>query len=108
MNLLCSVGFTIPLVTNETGDKLGKSAGNAVWISPSKTSPFELYQFFMRCKDADVEKLLRLFTFLPMEEITHIMSKQNVRTKLYLIYQYFYISLVFSLTGKTRISSCSS
>jgi len=72
-------GFTIPLVTNEAGDKFGKSAGNAVWLSSFKTSPFELYQFFMRCKDADVEKLLRLFTFLPVEEISHLMSKQNAK-----------------------------
>ena len=77
-----SAGFTIPLVTNEAGDKFGKSAGNAVWLSSFKTSPFELYQFFMRCKDADVEKLLRLFTFLPVEEISHLMSKQNVRHSL--------------------------
>ncbi|KZR95578.1 putative Tyrosine--tRNA ligase, partial [Daphnia magna] len=43
-------GLTIPLVTNEEGSKLGKTADNAVWITPSKTSPFELYQFFMRVK----------------------------------------------------------
>ena len=76
---LCSLlGFTLPLVTNETGDKLGKTAGNAIWITPSKTSPFELYQFFVRTKDADVEKLLNLFTFLPLGEINQLMTKQNV------------------------------
>ena len=68
----------MPLVTSETGDKLGKSAGNAVWISANKTSPFELYQFFLRTKDADVERLLKIFTFLPLEQISNIMEKQKV------------------------------
>lgn len=72
------LGFTVPLVTNEEGAKLGKSAGNAVWISSAKTSPFELYQFFLRTKDSEVEKLLRLFTFFSLDEISQIMSKQMV------------------------------
>jgi tyrosyl-tRNA synthetase len=71
-------GLTIPLVTNEAGSKLGKTAGNAVWITPSKTSPYELYQFFMRVKDSEVEQLLKLFTFCSTDEISTIMEKQTV------------------------------
>lgn len=79
LRLFCSPkGLTLPLVTSESGDKLGKTAGNAVWITSSKTSPFELYQFFVRSKDSDVEQLLKLFTFLPLEEIEQIMTKQKV------------------------------
>lgn len=48
-------GLTIPLVTSSIGDKLGKTAGNAVWLNREKTSPFELYQFFLRQPDASVE-----------------------------------------------------
>ncbi|MEQ2259109.1 Tyrosine--tRNA ligase, mitochondrial, partial [Xenotaenia resolanae] len=48
-------GLTIPLVTSSAGDKLGKTAGNAVWLNRDKTSPFELYQFFLRQPDASVE-----------------------------------------------------
>lgn len=48
-------GLTIPLVTSTVGDKLGKTAGNAVWLNRDKTSPFELYQFFLRQPDASVE-----------------------------------------------------
>jgi len=70
--------LTIPLVTNESGSKLGKTAGNAIWISGTKTSPYELYQFFVRTKDADVANLLKLFTFLNQEEISHIVNKQLV------------------------------
>lgn len=56
-------GLTLPLITTESGNKYGKSAGNPIWLDPEMTSPFELYQFFVRTKDADVEKLLKLFTF---------------------------------------------
>ncbi|NXN41075.1 SYYM protein, partial [Rhinoptilus africanus] len=67
-------GITVPLITSTTGDKLGKTAGNAVWLNRDKTSPFELYQFFVRQQDNVVEKYLKLFTFLPLEEIDHIMA----------------------------------
>ncbi|XP_025896134.1 tyrosine--tRNA ligase, mitochondrial, partial [Nothoprocta perdicaria] len=67
-------GITVPLITSTTGDKLGKTAGNAVWLNRDKTSPFELYQFFVRQQDSIVEKYLKLFTFLPLEEIRHIME----------------------------------
>ncbi|TNN00375.1 hypothetical protein fugu_011621 [Takifugu bimaculatus] len=49
-------GLTIPLVTSSVGDKLGKTAGNAVWLNRDKTSPFELYQFFLRLPDSSVER----------------------------------------------------
>jgi tyrosyl-tRNA synthetase len=49
-------GITVPLITSTTGAKLGKSAGNAVWLNREKTSPFELYQFFVRQQDDSVER----------------------------------------------------
>ncbi|XP_039376578.1 tyrosine--tRNA ligase, mitochondrial [Mauremys reevesii] len=67
-------GITVPLITSTTGDKLGKSAGNAVWLNRDKTSPFELYQFFVRQPDSTVERYLKLFTFLPLLEIEHMME----------------------------------
>ncbi|XP_026550868.1 tyrosine--tRNA ligase, mitochondrial [Notechis scutatus] len=67
-------GITVPLITTTTGDKLGKSAGNAVWLNRNRTSPFELYQFFVRQPDATVERYLKLFTFLSGLEIDHIMK----------------------------------
>ena len=71
-------GLTMPLVTSASGDKFGKTAGNAIWITPSKTSPFELYQFFLRSKDSEIEQLLRYFTFYSPDEISKIMEKQKV------------------------------
>lgn len=49
-------GLMTPLVTTPSGQKIGKSAGNAVWLDSDKTSPFELYQYFLRQRDADVER----------------------------------------------------
>ncbi|XP_068950944.1 tyrosine--tRNA ligase, mitochondrial [Petaurus breviceps papuanus] len=67
-------GITVPLITSTTGAKLGKSAGNAVWLNRDKTSPFEFYQFFVRQPDDCIERYLKLFTFLPLPEIEHIMQ----------------------------------
>ncbi|XP_004700258.2 tyrosine--tRNA ligase, mitochondrial [Echinops telfairi] len=68
-------GITVPLIISTTGAKLGKSAGNAVWLNREKTSSFELYQFFVRQQDDSVERYLKLFTFLPLAEINHIMQQ---------------------------------
>ncbi|KEF53815.1 uncharacterized protein A1O9_10216 [Exophiala aquamarina CBS 119918] len=70
-------GFTVPLLTTVSGEKFGKSAGNAVWLDESMTSPFELYQFLLRSADADVEKFLRLLTFVPLEEIKGLMEQHE-------------------------------
>ncbi|MED6260406.1 Tyrosine--tRNA ligase, mitochondrial [Ataeniobius toweri] len=70
-------GLTIPLVTSSAGDKLGKTSGNAVWLNRDKTSPFELYQFFLRQPDASVEGYLKLFTFLPLAEVERLMEQQR-------------------------------
>ncbi|KAH0540644.1 tyrosine--tRNA ligase, mitochondrial [Cotesia glomerata] len=70
-------GLTMPLITSEGGKKFGKSLGNAVWLSKEKSSPFTFYQFFIRTTDADVEKYLKLFTFLPISEINSIMDSHR-------------------------------
>ncbi|XP_030628027.1 tyrosine--tRNA ligase, mitochondrial [Chanos chanos] len=70
-------GLTIPLVTTSMGDKLGKTAGNAVWLNRDKTSPFELYQYFLRQPDNNVEQYLKLFTFLPLAEVDKVMEQQR-------------------------------
>jgi tyrosyl-tRNA synthetase len=70
-------GFTVPLLTDSSGAKFGKSAGNAMWLDEFKTSPFDLYGYFMRRPDAELEKLLKLFTFMPMTKIQEIMAEHN-------------------------------
>jgi len=65
-------GLTIPLLTSALGEKFGKSAGNALWLDPDRTSPFIIYQYFLRCPDLDVVRLLKILTFLPQEEIEQL------------------------------------
>lgn len=71
------MGFTVPLMTTASGEKFGKSAGNAIWLDPDMTSSFDLYGYFMRLPDNDVERFLKLFTFLPLEEISKIMEQHQ-------------------------------
>ena len=61
--------MTITLLTDSQGHKMGKTAGNAVWLDPNKTSPFEFYQYWRNVGDQDVLKCLRMLTFLPLEQI---------------------------------------
>ena len=61
--------MTITLLTDSQGKKMGKTAGNAVWLDPNKTSPFEFSQYWRNVGDADVLKCIRMLTFLPLEQI---------------------------------------
>ncbi|MEH7331514.1 tyrosine--tRNA ligase [Neobacillus drentensis] len=65
-------GLTIPLVTKADGTKFGKTESGAVWLDPEKTTPYEFYQFWINTADADVVKYLKIFTFLPHEEIEQL------------------------------------
>lgn len=94
-------GITLPLLTTSTGEKFGKSAGNALWLDPERTSPFELYQvstrdaslevtlsscplpqFLLNSADADVKKYLQMLTFVPLEEIEATMAQHQVHMAL--------------------------
>ena len=61
--------MTITLLTDSQGKKMGKTAGNAVWLDPNKTSPFDFYQYWRNVGDQDVMKCIRMLTFLPLEQI---------------------------------------
>ena len=61
--------MTITLLTDSQGKKMGKTAGNAVWLDANKTSPFDFYQYWRNVADADVLKCIRMLTFLPIEQI---------------------------------------
>jgi tyrosyl-tRNA synthetase len=61
--------MTITLLTDSQGKKMGKTAGNAVWLDPNKTSPYDFYQYWRNVADADVMKCIRMLTFLPLEQI---------------------------------------
>ena len=82
--------MTITLLTDSQGKKMGKTAGNAVWLDPNKTSPFEFYQYWRNVGDADVLKCIRMLTFLPLEQIDemdHWEGEQLNRAKEVLAYE---------------------
>ncbi|KAK4545560.1 hypothetical protein LTR36_002910 [Oleoguttula mirabilis] len=69
------MGLTVPLLTTASGEKFGKSAGNAVWLDRNMTSAFDLYGFLLRSSDEDVERYLKLFTFIPTTAIASVMAE---------------------------------
>ena len=70
--------LTVPLVTDAAGKKFGKSEGNAVWLDAKKTSPFQFYQFWLRLPDEGVERYLKMYTFMSLEQIVELMARHEV------------------------------
>ncbi|MBQ2712691.1 MAG: tyrosine--tRNA ligase, partial [Clostridia bacterium] len=71
--------MTFALLTNSEGKKMGKTAKGALWLDASRTSPFEFYQYFRNVDDADVEKCMKLLTFMELEEIAELVSHKDER-----------------------------
>jgi tyrosyl-tRNA synthetase len=71
------LGFTVPLLTTSSGQKFGKSAGNAIWLDNTQTSTFDLYGYFLRTSDEDVGKYLKMFTFMPLQEIEALLEEHK-------------------------------
>ena len=71
--------MTITLLTDSQGKKMGKTAGNAVWLDANKTSPYDFYQYWRNVDDADVMKCIRMLTFLPLEQIHEMESWEGNR-----------------------------
>ena len=72
-----SFGLTFKLLTTKEGKKMGKTEKGALWLDPTKTSPYEFYQYWRNIADADVKTVLSLITFLPMEEVNRLSSLQD-------------------------------
>ena len=69
--------FSVPLIVDSTGKKLGKSEGNALWLDQNKTSSYQMYQYLLNFEDVMMEEYLKKYTFLSKEEIEKIMKEQN-------------------------------
>ena len=69
-----AAAMTITLLTDSQGKKMGKTAGNAVWLDPNKTSPFDFSQYWRNVDDSDVLKCIKMLTFLPLDEIEKMES----------------------------------
>jgi tyrosyl-tRNA synthetase len=80
-------GLTCPLIQTASGDKMGKTAGGAVWLDRERTSPFEFWQFWRNTDDRDVERFLKLFTMLRLDIIEQIMSRDINAAKIMLANQ---------------------
>lgn len=69
--------FSVPLIVDSTGKKLGKSYGNALWLDENKTSSYEMYQYILNFEDVMIEEYLKKYTFLSKEKIEDIMKQHN-------------------------------
>ncbi|HEY3117628.1 MAG TPA: tyrosine--tRNA ligase [Chloroflexota bacterium] len=70
-----------PLLTTSTGEKMGKTAGNAVWLDPLRTSPYDFYQYWINIPDLDVERFLGFFTFLPMDDVRRLGGLEGAESR---------------------------
>jgi tyrosyl-tRNA synthetase len=73
--------LTFPLLVTATGAKMGKTAAGAIWLSAERTSVFDFYQYFVNVDDRDVPRLLRLFTFLPLSEVTRLSALEGAELR---------------------------
>jgi tyrosyl-tRNA synthetase len=83
-------GMTFPLITTASGIKMGKTHKGAVWLDAERFSPYEYYQFWVNCDDADVVRFLKLFTFLPLDQIAEVEKLEGAqlnRAKAILAYE---------------------
>ena len=77
--------FTCPLLTKADGGKFGKTEQGNIWLNPGKTSPYDFYQFWINASDADAEKWIRIFTFIPKAEIDMLVSEHASNPSQYLL-----------------------
>jgi tyrosyl-tRNA synthetase len=75
-------GLVAPLITTSTGGKMGKTEMGAVWLDAARTSPFDYFQYWINSSDADVERFLRLFSFLPLDEIARLGQLQGEESRI--------------------------
>jgi tyrosyl-tRNA synthetase len=73
--------ITYPLLTTASGAKMGKTAEGAVWLDAAKLEPYDFYQYWVNCDDRDVEKLLKIFTFLPLDEVDRLAALEGAEIR---------------------------
>jgi tyrosyl-tRNA synthetase len=73
--------MTFPLLATASGQKMGKTAAGAIWLDAELTSPYEFYQFWINVDDRDVQRFLKYYTFLPLEEITRLSAVQGAELR---------------------------
>lgn len=94
--------FTMPLILDASGNKFGKSEGNALWLDIDKTSSYELYQYLINADDSMIEDYLKVYTFLTPEEIMEVVSKHNEAPHLRYGQKVFAREFITDLHGKAE------
>ena len=98
--------FTMPLILDANGEKFGKSAGNALWLSKEKTNSYELYQYLINSTDSKVEEYLKVFTFLTPDEIMDIMKKHQEKPEDRLAQKTLACEFLKDLRGEDEVDKC--
>ena len=98
--------FTMPLILDSSGEKFGKSAGNALWLDKNKTSSYELYQYLINSSDDKVEEYLKVFTFLSPEEIIDIVERHKEEPELRLAQKTLAREFIKDLRGEEELEKC--
>lgn len=80
-------GMTNPLLLTKDGKKMGKTENGAIWVASEKTTPYDFYQYFYNVNDNDVDTLLRLFTRVPMDEISTLLTEDILKAKRIMAYE---------------------
>ena len=105
-------GMVMPLVTDSTGKKFGKTEGNALWLDKNKTSSYALYQYLINLEDSMIIKYLKMLTFLSKEEIEELEKKHNAHPELREAHKALAREIITDLHGKEeyekalKISEC--
>lgn len=92
--------FTMPLILDANGNKFGKSEGNALWLDPNKTSPYDIYQYLINADDKKVLEYLKVFTFLTKEGIEDIIKKHEENKELRIAQKTLAFEVVKDIHGK--------
>lgn len=98
--------FTMPLILDASGEKFGKSAGNALWLDKNKTSSYELYQYLINSSDSKVEEYLKVFTFLTPEEIMDIMKNHIEKPEERIAQKTLASEFIKDLRGVDELNKC--
>ena len=97
--------FTMPLILDTSGNKFGKSEGNALWLDNNKTSSYELYQYLINTDDVKVEEYLKVYTFLSKEEIEKIMKEHSEKPEMRIAQKALAKEFITDLHGKEEYES---
>ncbi|MBQ8892487.1 MAG: tyrosine--tRNA ligase [Bacilli bacterium] len=98
--------FTMPLILDASGEKFGKSAGNALWLDKNKTSSYELYQYLINSSDDKVEEYLKVFTFLTPEEIMKVIAEHKESPEKRIAQKTLAAEFIRDLRGEEELDKC--